>query len=526
MKMRTLSAAVLLQFMMTSTVFLAPAWAADNAPLSDAEAASFIIPAQPGWPLAHPVSTKEVAPPPLSLVKDQPVNPAYVPGLPGFKERVAAKDDNGRTNMNSDSILIRQSKVENGQVVIPPGGLVYLQDPTGGQVALQGEPIHYLGKQPTYIDYNMVIDVKKNVTIPAGGSVVIGGQVYYYGATVSHETLNNHTMDVKTIAGTDWDWAFGEPVFSDTETNWWPEKRFNMLYNQGVLREQTNQNLVFDWISGVRMDSLLMANTKVFNDYAKTGQEWKVGIRVVRLSSVDEQAGTANVQILEGGKEVFSKTLGPVQKKLLNEDTNARKDLLFQYEDVAGFLVPNNSFRNGEAQLKIYGDAFTFTYGQDYAQDARFSVWPVGCPTGHNFGIMWTNKEAMTIPAGGSVTGPEGYFKIAVDKIQNGQVLAWHVEDNQGNRSVNLGGPDVENVDLVLGQGRVTGSDLLKNVGRQALVRTYNALAQNQSALSGPVTAQSFPYSPVFITAIITLGLVGIITEIRRRQKARQINCG
>lgn len=525
MKIRRQLTAVLSLLMIATIVFPTPAWA-DNAPLSDAVAASLIIPAHPGLPLAHPVSAEDVTPPPLSLVKDEPVNPAYVPGLPGFKEGVVAKDDNGRVNKNSDSILIRQSKVQNGQVVIPPGGLVYLEDPTGGQVSLQDEPINYLGKQPTYIDYNMVVDVKKNVTIPAGGSVVVGGQVYYYGATVSHETMTNHTMDVKTIAGTDWDWAFGEPVFSDTETNWWQGNRFNMLYNQGVVRQATNQSLVFDWLSGVRMDSLLLANTKVFSDYAKAGQEWTVGNRVVRLSSVDEQAGTANIQVLEGGNVVYTKTLGPIQKNLLNEDNDARKAILFQYKDLAGFLVPTDPFRNGEAQLKIYGDAFTIKYGQDYAQDSRFSVWPVGCPTGHNFGIMWTNKEAMTIPAGGSISGPEGYFKIAVDKIQDGQVLAWHVEDRQGNRSVNLGGPGIENVDLVLGQGRVTGSDLLKNVGSQALVRTYNALAQNQSAQSSPVTSQPFPFSAIFITAIITLGLVGIVTEIRHRLKAKESsNC-
>lgn len=103
MKIRRQLTAVLSLLMIATIVFPTPAWA-DNAPLSDAVAASLIIPAHPGLPLAHPVSAEDVTPPPLSLVKDEPVNPAYVPGLPGFKEGVVAKDDNGRVNKNSDSI--------------------------------------------------------------------------------------------------------------------------------------------------------------------------------------------------------------------------------------------------------------------------------------------------------------------------------------------------------------------------------------------------------------------------------------
>ncbi len=84
---------------------------------------------------------------------------------------------------------------------------------------------------------------------------------------------------------------------------------------------------------------------------------------------------------------------------------------------------------------------------------------------------MWTNKEAITLPAGGRVLGPENYFAVVVDQIQGHEVLGWHVEDRQGNRSLNLGGPGITNIDLVLGQGRITGQALLKDIGRAALLR-------------------------------------------------------
>ncbi|KMT22141.1 hypothetical protein [Clostridium cylindrosporum] len=486
--------------------------------ITDAEAAALLTPARPGLPIAHKINTKEVAAPPLSLVKDQPVNPAYVPGLPGLVQGKVVKDDYGKPRKKNDGIIIRQSKVENGKVVIPAGGLVYLEDTMGGEVALQGEPIYYLGKQPTYIEYDMTIDVKKDVTIPAKSSVVVGGQVYYYYASVGHGTTSNHTLDVKTIAGTDWEWAFGKPVFSETQTNWWQGKHFNQLYNQGVVREASKEKLVFNWISGVRTDRMLMANKKVFSGFASKGQEWKVGNRTIRLSNIDEKAGTAKIEVLEGGSVVFEKTLGPLLKDRLIEDEVARKAILFEYKDVAGFIVPKDSFKDGKVQLKIYGDTFDIKYGEDYKDDKRFSVWPVGCPSGHNFGIMWTNKEPITIPVGESAKGPEGYFKIAVDDIKNGEVLGWHVEDREGNKSINLGGQGITNVDLVLGQGRVTGSDILKDVGASALTRTYDKAQSNQSNVA---KAQAFPFSTVLITAFITLGIVGIVIEVRHRLKAK-----
>jgi hypothetical protein len=436
-----------------------------------------LTPARDGIPLADPIATEDIPPPPLSLIKDQPVKPAYVPGLPGLPQNKPTLNDYGIKKPKYDGIIIRQSRVQDGRVIIPPGGLVYLEDTWRGEVALVGEHIAYLGKNPTYIDYDMSIVVRKDVTIPRGESVAIGGQVYHYYATVGHGRTANHTLHVRTIAGTDWEWAFGHPVLSTSQTNWWEGTRFAQLYNQGQAREVTPKRLVFDWISGVRMDRLLMADTRLFAGWAKPGQAWQVGARTVQLGPIDEQAGVAQIQIHEDGRVVYDKTLGPVQSELLIEDTGARKALVFEYNDIAGFLVPwPEAFRQGQAQLKLYSGVFSIRYGADYAGDSRFATYPIGCPTGHNFGIMWVNKETIDIPSGGSATGPEAYFKIVVDKVQGTDVTAWHVEDRKGNRSVNLGGPDVTNIDLVLGQGRITGQAILKDVGRAALQRMYTTI--------------------------------------------------
>ena len=276
-----------------------------------------LTPARPGLPLANPVTTIEIPPPPLSLLKDRPVNPAYVPGLPGLPQGKIALDDLGNKKPKHDGVLIRQSRVQDGQVLIPAGGLVYLEDTWRGEVALVGERIAYLGQEPAYIDYDMSIVVQRDVTIPSGDSVAVGGQVYHYYATVGHEQTANHTLHVRTIAGTDWEWAFGHPVFSTGQSNWWGgSTRFPQLYNQGQAREVNAKQLVFDWLSGVRTDRMLLAKTQVFAGWAKAGESWSVGNLTVRLHSVDAKAGTAAIQIRDPQRVLYTKPSVPCRRSV------------------------------------------------------------------------------------------------------------------------------------------------------------------------------------------------------------------
>ncbi len=477
-----------------------------------------LVPARPDWPLAHPIAKQDIAPPPLSLIADRPKDPAYVAGLPGLPQGRIVTDDYGVKRPKFDGVFIKKSHIENGQVVIPAGGLVYLEDTFGGEVALRGEPLPVLGKMPTYIDYDMSIVVQENVTIPAGQSVAVGGQVYHYYATVGHEQMASHALHVKTIAGTDWDWAFGNPILSATETNWWGSN-FTQLYNQGKAREVNRERMVFDWLSGVRMDRLLLAQDKVFAGLAKPGQEWKVDNRTIRLTAVDAATGTVRIQVLEGTTVKLDRQLGPVKKELLLEDTAARKALIFEFEDIVGFLVPGaDMFKDGQANLKIYSKAMSLRYGEAYAPDPRFVVYPVGCPTGHNFGFMLVNREEIRLAPGASINGPENYFKVTVGELNGDEVRTWHIADRDGNRSVNLGGAGVTNIDLVLGQGRVAGQAILQDVGRGLLVRNYTALVQAQGA-SGKVP-ESFSWSTLLGLLIGALALAGFGFELgRRRQK-------
>jgi hypothetical protein len=109
-------------------------------------------------------------------------------------------------------------------------------------------------------------------------------------------------------------------------------------------------------------------------------------------TTLPEAAGSIESIVL-GGKQ-WDKRQPCIRRSV----TTIRCRQLFEQDTIAGFLVPwPTSIQDGQAQLKIYSDVFSLRYGADRAQAPRFVTYPISCPTGHNFGVMWTNKENMTI---------------------------------------------------------------------------------------------------------------------------------
>ena len=104
-------------------------------------------------------------------------------------------------------------------------------------------------------------------------------------------------------------------------------------------------------------------------------------------------------------------------------------------------------------------------------------------------------------------------------EISGDEVRAWHIADRNGNQSVNLGGPGVTNVDLVLGQGRVAGQAILKDVGRATLVRTYNALERLQNVSGGKQADSTLAASTIIGLLIGALALLGLGFELGRRKR-------
>lgn len=72
-------------------------------------------------------------------------------------------------------------------------------------------------------------------------------------------------------------------------------------------------------------------------------------------------------------------------------------------------------------------------------------------------------------------------------------------------------------MDLVLGQGRVAGQAILKDVGRAALQRTYDALVRSEAGQPLTASSRPLPWPVAASTAVLMLALFGIGLELRAR---------
>lgn len=72
-----------------------------------------------------------------------------------------------------EGLVIRQSRIENGKIIIPPSGLYYTSRAPLAKI-LQGDKVVILGKVYTLVDNGTRLDVIKNADVLKGGSAPLG----------------------------------------------------------------------------------------------------------------------------------------------------------------------------------------------------------------------------------------------------------------------------------------------------------------------------------------------------------------
>lgn len=80
-------------------------------------------------------------------------------------------------------------------------------------------------------------------------------------------------------------------------------------------------------------------------------------------------------------------------------------------------------------------------------------------------GMLENDKQIVLDAANNVFVGPNGYFKVVIDKFDGKTIKAWHVEDAKGNSTGNLaaraGG---KNVDLLINKDCRTVSHFMKRI--------------------------------------------------------------
>ena len=96
---------------------------------------------------------------------------------------------------------------------------------------------------------------------------------------------------------------------------------------------------------------------------------------------------------------------------------------------------------------------------------------------------MLENDQPIVLDAANNVfVGPNGYFKIVIDKMEADKVLAWHLEDAAGQSTGNLAArAKGRNVDLLVNKNNRTVSHFMGRINLtlvgelQAQVRALQA---------------------------------------------------
>lgn len=151
---------------------------------------------------------------------------------------------------------------------------------------------------------------------------------------------------------------------------------------------------------------------------------------------------------------------------------------------------------------------------------------------------MIENEQEIILDSTNNVfVGPDGYFKIVIDKFDGKAVQAWHVEDSKGNKTENLATrAKGKHIDLMVSMKNKSASNFLDTTAyiseQQAEIKTLTTQVaeakkvaeelktnaeQAKAESAKAVTATSgVPVSVPIIIAVIAIVVIGVL--LKRKQ--------
>lgn len=478
--------------------------------VSSAYAEEKMVPYVKSHPIPHPIVTTWNIPP---LVTAKPSSPVYIPTIDGLVSGKNAVNFAGGKVLKNDGLVIKKSSVKDGKVVIPAGGFVYMFDTWVGDIPMVGGMEFVLGEDNAYyyVDYpGASIAKATNVTLKLGESVVVGDQIFTYGAAAPHGKFTNPTVELRYKLGGDWAFVGMSPaVFSIGASPEDPGKDFHYGhpaitgYKPGGAKQaslldfnqlfadrkdiSTNQ-IKFSTIYATSLSSWNMCKAPLAYK-GRAGKGTKVDVKdiVVEVTDTkrDQNSQSASVRISKNGKKIAEKTLvwEPAKDKDFYRspyNVEWQKKVLLKHEDITVQLLASQWIsedavdKSGKANLVVYKDCVLVEDGKPSPWDPKFLVDSSVCPQGHGFGAILYNKDDIVLTKEKNVfVGPTGYINLVVDDIK-GDTAKFHVESKTGAKS--LAFTKKGNVDLLLGKGRAI-QDIAHDVGRATQEEMYRQLA-------------------------------------------------
>lgn len=304
--------------------------------------------------------------------------------------------------LGNEGVVIRQSYIKDGKIVIPPQGLYYTVR-TGGQrhplvnfpVLLLGKVVYLADNSHSYIKKTDFV-VKKGEAVPYGGNFsaleLSSTETSWAGTDLWGATFQvlkpsgnyyGSTWQVKgNPAGTrSSEDALTKKAWTEAGSHFY---QADLLASTGTVyllakEVKSDQATVAEWVANEVMTTDIA--TKAITGTLAVGETMDLGQYKAKLTALDATAKTAKVEILGAdGKTVADKTLGPLtdQARLLlaSDDTYINK-MILHYQDVAVALSGfTNPFKDaGKVALVGNTGIYRTTMGQPFPPDPRFIVY-------------------------------------------------------------------------------------------------------------------------------------------------------
>ncbi len=301
--------------------------------------------------------------------------------------------------LGNEGVVIRQSYIKDGKIIIPPQGLYYTVRTGSNRWPIVNYPVMLLGKTYYLANDTHSYVTKKDFTVKLGEAVPYGGNFSALELSStetswgSDSLLQGATFQVLKPSGnyygSTWQVKVGGPETRSAQDALAQKPMDGLFYQADPLASTGDVYLlakavtkdsatVAEWVTNEVMTVDLA--TKAYTATLAVGETFDLGTYKAKLTALDATAGTANVQILDGTNVVAEKNLGPLTDKVLpllaTDDTNLAK-MLLQYKDVqvalSAFTKPFQT--TGKVAFVGYSGITRTTMGQPFAPDPRFVVF-------------------------------------------------------------------------------------------------------------------------------------------------------
>lgn len=434
-----------------------------------------------------------------AVMKSPAADGAYVMKLQGMTNNYKIKLLDGKRKTVDDGVVIRQSYVKDGKVVIPAAGL-YTTSRCSNWWSFNDHVFTIAGKKYHFITDEYQQDVVKNVTMKPGDIIfgnkektrgwelkaidpdpfgIAGGHMAYFWLI---KTTGNYYGNPFIVVGG----SNVKPSASDgsllksgsglkegtTSCMEQPDIRPYLVGNDISTNSRSviymdslsaTEARIKEFVTVSTSKALISPNDPVIGLYGK-GDTIKIGNATVEVTDIT--ADTATVKITDKQGTVTKTLKADAESLKLFPASRVVCKAMYAQSESGRELVninPRNeggAFVNGKVALMAHSDVITVTNGGEWAADKRFITRPeicAECSFIHE--IALENKEPIVLDAkNNKYVGPEGYFTIVIDKMNGNTVEAWHVENAKAKTENLAGRAKGKHIDLVLGAAcRSTG---------------------------------------------------------------------